>query len=136
MPIIAIIIGVMCLDLAFRGTEHQFAAQLGKDFGQGTQFWSWAAAIGVVGALGYVPSLSKVSNPLLALVITVLVVRRGGFFDQIAALIEKPPAASASLPLSAYPAPPPDVIVEGSSGGSSAASTAGTVIGSIAKAFL
>ena len=83
MPLAAILLGAILIDLAFRGTEHEFAAQLGQDFGQGSQFIAWAAAIVILGAIGYVKPLDKVSTGLLALVILVMVIRNGGLFAQL-----------------------------------------------------
>lgn len=114
MPIAAIIIGILLIDVAFRGTEHKFATQLGQDFGQGSQFWSWAAAIGIIGALGYVDALRKVSNLLLGLIIIVMVLRNGGLFAQLAAVIKNPPQALPAVPLTSYK----DTGSSSSSGGS------------------
>lgn len=102
MPLAAIIIGAVLLDLAFRGTEHEFAKQLGQDFGQGSEFLAWAASIAILGALGYVPALRQVSKLALALVILVMVIRNKGGFQQIAQLIEHPPAPAPAIPLSSY----------------------------------
>jgi hypothetical protein len=135
MPLAAIIVGAMLIDLGFRGTQHQFAAQLGTDFGKGSQFLTWAAAIGGFGALGYVPGVGKLADALLGLVVMVLIITKGGLFDQVQNLVLSPPGPSAAVPLSAYGNPPPDVVVEGSSGGSTA-SAVGSFVGSVVKAFI
>ncbi len=119
MPIVAILVGAMCLDLAFRGTEHAFAKQLAADFGGG-EFVSWAAAILVLGGLGYVPALRKVSTLSLALVIVVLLLRNGGLFTQLAAVVRSPPKAMAAIPLSSY---------GGTGSGSSSSSNSGDILG-------
>lgn len=102
MPLAAILAGLIILDLAFRGTEHEFATALAADFGQGSRFWSWAAAIGIIGALGYVDSLRRVSTLMLGLVIVVMVLRNGGLFAQLGAVIANPPKAAAAVPISSY----------------------------------
>ncbi len=99
MPLVAIIAGLVMIDLAFRGTEHEFAAQAAQDFGTGSQFWAWFAAISLLGALGYVPQLRTLSNAAMALVIVVLTLRNGGIFAQLAAVIDNPPQAAPSVPL-------------------------------------
>jgi len=129
MPIAAIILGAMLIDLAFRGTEHLFAAQLGKDFGQGTQFLSWAAAVLILGSIGYVPALSKVSTLLNALVIVALVLRNGGLFAQIAGVIEHPPAATKAVLISSYKDPSSS---SGSTGGSSSGGSTVSTLSTVA----
>lgn len=119
MPLVAILAGLVMVDLAFRGTEHLFARQLAADFGQGTEFLSWAAAVLILGALGYVPALKTVSNGSVALVIVVLVLRNGGLFQQLSSVITSPPAPVPSVPLSSY-------------GGSS---SSGGLLGSIGSLF-
>ena len=123
MPLAAILVGFVLIDLAFRGTEHAFAKQLGQDFGQGTQFWSWAAAIAILGALGYTGPLRKLSDAMLALVIIVLVLSHGGLFEQIASLINTPPAPAPAIPLSQYSS--------SSSSGSSSSGSSGSTLSSL-----
>jgi uncharacterized membrane protein YgcG len=102
VPLLLILFGAVLVTVAWRGTEHQLAAQLSADFGTGGQFLAWAAAIGVLGAIGYVPQLRTLSNLAMALVIVVLVLRNGGLFTELAAVIDHPPAASPTVPLAAY----------------------------------
>lgn len=101
MPLVLILLGLMTIDTAARGTEHEFARQLGQDFGN-TQFWSWAAAIAILGAIGYAPKLRKISDAAMLLVILVLVLKNGGLFAQAAKLITSPPTPAPSVPLSSY----------------------------------
>lgn len=129
MPIAVILVGALLIDLAFRGTEHDFAAQLGKDFGQGSQFLSWAAAILILGALGYVPALQRVSNLGVALVIVVLTLRNGGLFEQLKDVITNPPAASKAHPLSEYGSG-----ASSSSGASGSSSSSGGAQGALGGA--
>jgi hypothetical protein len=126
MPLIAMLFGGILLDLAFRGTEHEFATQLEQDFGGG-EFWAWAAAIWVIGAIGAIPDLRSVSNWALGLVIVVLVLVNGGFFTQAQALITNPPGAAPAVPLSSYQA----VNLLGGSSSSSSSSGGGGVLGGL-----
>lgn len=116
MELVAILVGGMLLDLAFRGTEHQFAQQLEQDFGQ-SEFWTWAAAIWIVGALGAVKELRTVSNLALALIVVVLILKNGGFFSQAQQLITHLPSPAPAVPISSYGQPA--AASGGSSGGSS-----------------
>lgn len=115
MPLVAILVGGILLDLAFRGTEHEFAKQLEVDFGQ-SEFWAWAVALWLIGSLGAVKSLRVASDAGLVLVLVVLVLRNGGFFDKAQQLITHPPAAAPAVPLSQYGAVAP-AASGGSSGG-------------------
>jgi hypothetical protein len=125
MPLVAILLGAIMLDLAARGTEHQFASQLASDFGQGSKFWAWAAAIVILGALGYAPGLKKIGWLPLTLVILVMVLANGGLYTQFAALVTNPPKPAAGVPLSQY-GPPPSSSSSSSSGSSSGGSSGGS----------
>jgi uncharacterized membrane protein YgcG len=102
MPLVAIFVGAVMLDLAARGTEHEFARQLGADFGQGSKFWAWAAAIVILGALGYAPGLKKIGWLPLTLVVLVMILANGGFYARFASLVANPPKAAPAVPLSQY----------------------------------
>lgn len=101
MPLILILAGAMLVTVAFRGTEHEFARQATQDFG-GSQFVAWAAAVLVLGAIGYYRPLRGASDLMLALVIVAMTLANGGLFAQLAAVIDNPPAPSAPVPLADY----------------------------------
>jgi hypothetical protein len=102
MPIAVIILGVLLIDLAFRGTEHETAQLLAADFGQGSKFWTWAAALGIVGALGYAQPLRGVSTALLSLIIVGMILANGGLFTQLAQVIQNPPQARPAISITSY----------------------------------
>lgn len=129
VPIAAILLGSMLLDLAFRGTEHQFAKQLGQDFGQGSKFLSWVAAIVILGAIGYVPALRTVSTAALTLLIVVLTLANGGFFQQAEALVTSPPAPYPAISLSSYSTPTISLTGGSSSSGSNPGGWLGGIVG-------
>lgn len=130
MPLVAILVGAIMLDLAARGTEHEFATQLAADFGAGSRFWAWAAAIVILGALGSAPGLKKIGWLPLTLVVLVMVLANGGFYTRFAALITNPPKPAAAVPLSQYGAPDSS---SSSSSSSSGGSGGGSSISSIAE---
>lgn len=111
MPIVAILLGAILIDLVARGTEREFGQQLESDFGGGS-FVAWAAAIIVIGALGYVPALGKISSAAMGLVILVLVLANRGLFAQLAAVVKSPPSPAPTVAL-------PNFLGFGSSSGSS-----------------
>jgi hypothetical protein len=98
MPILAILLGIVAIDLAFRGTEEEFAQQIAKDF-EGGDFWSWLGAIIIVGVVGYYAPARKVSDLFIALIVISLVLRNGNVFSQFFQDIEHPQAAAPKVPL-------------------------------------
>jgi hypothetical protein len=93
MPIALVIIGVFLLVAAVRwdsgGSEVWTLLRSdleGKSVTTGKQtgnFFAWAAAIILIGAVGYVDELKPVANTMLALVIVVLLLSNNGFFAQL-----------------------------------------------------
>ena len=93
MPIVLIISGIFLLTAAVRwnsgGSEvwTLISSDLqGKSVSTGKQtgsFFVWAAAIVLIGAVGYIDELKSVSNTMLALVIAVLLLSNNGFFAQL-----------------------------------------------------
>jgi hypothetical protein len=70
MTLIALVIGLILIVSAFRGTSGQLFSALGTDV---PAYGIWAAAIVAVGVIGFVPGLKPVSRGLLALVLVVII---------------------------------------------------------------
>jgi predicted lysophospholipase L1 biosynthesis ABC-type transport system permease subunit len=102
MPIALILAGIILAVISFRGTEHDTAKLLAADFGQGSKFWAWGAAIAVLGALGYAAPLRGFSTALLTLLIVAMVLTHGGLFDQLKQVIINPPAPAPAHSLTEY----------------------------------
>jgi len=76
MPFVLIIIGLLFLISAVRGTQDYLAALIRSEFiGQGS-FTYWVVVIILVGAIGYVDKFKKVSTGLLALILISLFLTR------------------------------------------------------------
>ena len=137
MPVFFLVIGLLLIVTVVRGTTADFAKRLGQDVSGG--YLKWLAAIIVIGALGFVPSLKLPSRYLLALVALVVMLRSGsGFISQLASQLSSPgtvtpttqPGGNANLP--AIP-----VQTQGGAGAGAGApggagglgSTAGSVLG-------
>lgn len=88
MPFALVIIGVVLLIAAVRGTTGDSGSQKGLftlvkgDFSGPNNFIYWFVAILIIGMIGYIPDLKKLSVAFLTLVIVVLFLSRGGFFQQ------------------------------------------------------
>lgn len=96
MAFVLIIIGVVLLITSVRntvttqGNTPGLFTLLQGDFTGPNNFVFWLFSILVIGAIGYIPKLKPVSIAFLALVITVLFLKRGdtsgtggGFFSQL-----------------------------------------------------
>jgi hypothetical protein len=91
MPFALILIGLILVITAIRGTSKQFFDSLKEDFTGPNNFVLWIMAIFGLGMLGYVKPLKPLSDSFLALVLIVMTInnRNGllgtqGFLYQIA----------------------------------------------------
>lgn len=90
MPLLLVVVGLMLVVTALRGTTADFGSRLSQDVSGG--FLKWVAAIIVVGMLGYVPGLQTPSRYLLGLIVIAILISQGsGFLDQFVQQIENPP---------------------------------------------
>lgn len=87
MPFALLFIGILLAVVAYNNTQADLAKQLSKDFSGRTGFVYWIAAILIVGLFGYVKQLETVSRAMLALILVVIFLRAGGFFEQFNAAL-------------------------------------------------
>lgn len=90
MPFALVIIGLIMVVSGVKGTHEALGAQLRSDF---QPFVMWMAAIGAIGALGYVPELRRFSHYFMALIIVGMVLSNKGFFPRLMDAIKKGPIA-------------------------------------------
>lgn len=93
MAFVLVIAGMLMIVTGAKGTYAQFGAQVASDFTGPGNFTYWLAAIGSVGALGYVDALRTVSRLFLALILIAMVLANKGFFNQLTAALNKGPIA-------------------------------------------
>lgn len=72
MILLALLIGVIIIVAAIRGTQGALFSALGEDV---PPFVVWAAAIFALGVIGYIPGLKPVSRALIALVLVVIILK-------------------------------------------------------------
>ena len=107
MPIFLIGTGLVLVLLGVNGDAAAFYGLVASDFTSTTtangntiqSFIWWALAIIVLGALGYIKGLENLSKLFLILVLIVLFLDNGGFFNQFQAFLQtttQPPATPAS----------------------------------------
>lgn len=94
MALVALFIGAILIVAAFRNTYGALFTALGQDV---PSFVAWAAAILALGALGYIPGMQSVSRGLMALVLVVIVVHN---YQQILTglqSVSKAPSANSNV---------------------------------------
>lgn len=124
MPFALSSIGILLIIVGFQNTYKAFFTQVGSDFtGQGN-FVYWVIAIGLAGSVGYIEKLRKVSDAFLFLIIVVMFLTNGGFFDKFKQAIGQ----GSTTPQDPVGAPLP------ASGGGNAGSSAGGLGGLISGA--
>jgi len=89
MPFALVTIGLLMIVTGARDTHRCFAMELRSDMTgpPGQNFVWWLAALGGIGALGYVPGMRQIAMTFMALVVIVMVLAQqraggGGFFGQ------------------------------------------------------
>jgi hypothetical protein len=122
LPIIAILLGIVLVDLSFRGTEHEFAQQLGEDFG-GKGFWAWLGAITIVGAIGFWSPARRISDIFMALIIFGLIFSNKGVLQSFVSDLTNPPSPSQAVQLPSFSSSSSSGGGSGSGGGGTSASS-------------
>lgn len=106
MAIFLLIAGALFLISGVQGTYKEFGAQLKQDIfgGNGqTGFLLWAAAIFVIGAIGYIQSFEKLSRAFLVLIFAVMFFSKQGiasnFFNLFTKGIKQESSGSNAAPV-------------------------------------
>lgn len=122
-----LLMGLLLMSVALKGTEHELGQRLQMDLLGQDGFIVWIFAILAIGALGYVPGLETASNYLLALVMVVVLVRNGGVWSQLQNALQMasgagPAPSIAPKPITADGQQQSGKSGQGSSGGGSSSS--------------
>lgn len=89
MPFALIFVAAILIVTGFRGTTSDFLSTFAGDV---KGFLIWIVVIGVIGGIGYVPGMKKLSDAFLALVLLVLFLTNKGFFANFNNQIKNLPA--------------------------------------------
>ena len=89
MPYVIVILGIVLVVTALRGTTAMLGKQIATDTVAAGGFVWWFIAILIIGGLGYIKALRGLSDAFLALVIIALVVSNKGIFDQAQSAVEQ-----------------------------------------------
>lgn len=87
MPFALTIIGLLLVVTGFQNTHAQLGKQITSDFTGKNNFIYWIAALGAVGALGYVKELEPFSRAFLVLILIGIFLSNKGFFSQFNAAL-------------------------------------------------
>jgi hypothetical protein len=126
MPLIFIALGVLLVVVAYQNTEIALFQQVSADV---PGFAKWAAAIVVIGGIGYYEPIKKPARMLFGLVVLVIFFKN---YQRIIDAIKSPAAAQPPQASSSMPAPLTDPFPVQLSGGSGGAG--GGIVGSITGA--
>lgn len=85
MPFALLIIGVVLLISAVRGTQDNLAGLVKGDFTGQRNFIYWVTAILAIGMLGYFKQLQPFSRAFLVLMAVAILLSNKGFFAQFQA---------------------------------------------------
>jgi hypothetical protein len=94
MAIVLLIIGTVMTVAAVRntvstnGSTEGLTQLLEGDFTGQNNYIFWLVSILVIGGAGYIPGFKNLSNAFLVLVIVVLFLSKGGFFNQFQSALE------------------------------------------------
>lgn len=73
-----------------KGTQSQLASLFASEFSGAGNFWAFIVGIFFLGALGYYPPLRNTSRLLIGLVLVVLILSNGGFWQNLVAAVQNP----------------------------------------------
>jgi len=106
MPFVFVIIGLLLLVVAIRGTQNDAFTLLKSEFVGAHSFLPWAASILILGAIGYARPVKPVADALILLVVLVILLKNGGgFFARLNDAIAHPTAPSQSAATAPASAP-------------------------------
>lgn len=124
MPFALLFIGMILIITGFQNTYSAFGQQVQKDFTGSGSFIYWLAAIGIVGALGYIKDLQGFSRVFMLLIVVALFLEPGN--NSLFANLKSGLSAGSTTPVNPVGTPlPAENTGSASSGGSSSGSTFG-----------
>ena len=88
MPFLFIGSGLVLVFVGLKGNPANLYGLIAADFVGTNSYIYWLVSILVLGALGYIPGLERLSRLFMLLVIVVLLLDNGGFFAQLQKFIK------------------------------------------------
>lgn len=93
MAFVLVTVGLLMIVTGAKGTYAAFGSQVASDFTGSQPFTYWLAAIGAVGAIGYIDALKTFSRLFLTLILVSMVLANKGFFAKLTAALKQGPVA-------------------------------------------
>jgi hypothetical protein len=93
MPFALVLIGIILVVTGAKDTHVQLGQQLQKDFTGDGNFVFWVAAVGSVGALGYIEPLRPLSRAFMVLIIVAVLIANPKFFTELSSALKEGPIA-------------------------------------------
>jgi hypothetical protein len=102
MPFVLLILGILFFIVSIQGTQGSFFSLIKSEFVGSNSFVVWAAALVIIGLLGYIKPIRPISHAFLVLIVLVLVLANGkNFVANFNSAIRNPVAPSSTANASA-----------------------------------
>jgi hypothetical protein len=98
MPLFFLGTGAVLVFVGLNGNAGQLYSLIASDFQGKNSFVYWLVAILVLGSLGYIRGLENLSKLFLILVVIVLFLDNGGFFQQFQAYLKSTQTTPSTTP--------------------------------------
>lgn len=108
MPFVLLFLGILFFVVSIQGTQTNLFTLLKSEFVGSNSFVVWAAALIVIGLLGYIKPIKPISHAFMVLIVLVLVLANGQkFVGNFNSAIRAPTAPSANPTTAAGALPSP-----------------------------
>jgi hypothetical protein len=95
MPFVFVVMGLLFLVVAVRGTQDTLFSLVKSEFTGSGSFIPWAAAIFILGAIGYAKPVKPIADAMIGLVLLAMILNnKGGIFKQFETQIANPTAVN------------------------------------------
>lgn len=99
MPFVFIVLGLVFLVTAIRGTQGQMFALVKSEFVGTNSFVPWASSILILGAIGYAKPVRPVTDAMIGLILLAMLLgNKGGFFAKFNDAIRNPTPSTETSP--------------------------------------
>lgn len=96
MPFVLLLLGLLFLVVAVRGTQTDFFSLVKSEFTGTNNFLVWVLAIVILGMIGYLKPIRPVAHAMIGLVILVMIIANKGIFANFNQAIRNPAATPAA----------------------------------------
>lgn len=136
MPFALVFVGMILIITGFQNTYQEFGTQVQSDFSGPSSFLYWIIALGIVGAIGYIPAAQTPSRAFMVLIIIAMfVASKNGIFAQAeSALSSGAISQGVNAPVDPVGAGVPSSSAGTSGGGSGSSGGGSGILGDVSAA--